>query len=618
MLEGYRIAAVCISRIHEEVLREFIESLSKSLAPHGWRVMVFATGSDLFHQTQSDKGEEAVFDLIDPDFVDSLLVFDNKVLDPSCKERILHLGLDAHIPTFIINGSYPGCTSLNFDYERGFERVVRHLIEDHHIRDFHFIAGMKDNEFSDNRIKVMQNVLDEYGIPLGGERISYGDFWSVPARAAARKLIEENRLPQAIVCANDTMAIAVSAELQHHGLRIPEDVIVTGFDGIDEIAFCIPKMTSATCDFQELGQKAAELCIRTGNGESVPSSVLLVPRLVLQESCGCHAKQDMDMVDFITKRNDQFFRFQNEGEKLSELSSRIQSSSTLQEVSHHLHDRIFYCVQCMIKAECIDFSLDPMVQHSASPLGEELYILLDSDWQDNEGSRIHKKDLAMRMGELLRSGMPLIFAALHNIDLPIGYMCYTYQSFEGNNYLKINQNTMFLGPALAGFRSRRYLQHLQAVVEDMYKYDTLTGLFNRSAFIKQIRGLCIGEGEALTLVLADLDGLKYINDYYSHSEGDFAIASVARALHDVCLDGICCRYGGDELLALLPYEADADEIRTAILEKLSIANAHADKPYTVSASIGVYTSGHESFEEMFAAADSLMYQDKSQKPNRRK
>ena len=618
MLEGYKIAAVCISRVHEDVLREFIESFSMSLANHGWRSMVFATGSDLFHQTQSDIGEEAVFDLIDPELMDALLVFDNKVLDADCKERILHLGLDAKLPTFVINGSYPGCTSLNFDYERGFEGVVRHLIDDHHITDFHFIAGIKDNVFSETRIQVMRDVLAEYGIPLEQERISYGDFWSIPARAAAKKLIEENRLPQAIVCANDTMAIAVSAELQHHGYQIPEDVIVTGFDGIDEISYCIPKMTSATCDFHELGRQAAALCIKSGQGEPIPEEVVVVPRLILQESCGCHAKRDIDMVDFITKRNDQFFRFQNECEKLSELSSRIQSSATLQEVSHHLHDRIFYCMQCMIKAECTDFSLDPMQQHSATPLGEELYVLVDSDWPEDEGTRIRKKDYAMRLRELLSTGMPLIFVALHNIDLPIGYICYTFQSFESSNYLKINQNTMYLGPALAGFRSRRYLQHLQAVVEEMYKYDTLTGLFNRSAFIKQLDGFHVGEGETLTLVLADLDGLKYINDFYSHSEGDFAIATVARALHTVCIDGICCRYGGDELLALLPFEADPDEIRTAILEKLTLANAHADKPYLISASIGVYASDHEDFETMFAAADSLMYQDKAQKPNRRK
>ena len=127
-----------------------------------------------------------------------------------------------------------------------------------------------------------------------------------------------------------------------------------------------------------------------------------------------------------------------------------------------------------------------------------------------------------------------------------------------------------------------------------------------------------GAFEHITIVLCDLDGLKYINDTFSHHEGDNAISVVAEALRTVCRDGLSCRYGGDELVAVLPNADDPDYIRTRILDHLHTYNQWAKKPYEVSASIGVYTTTDSNFESMFAAADALMYQDKLGKKHRRK
>lgn len=618
MLFGYKIAAVCISRVHEDVLRECIEAFSRKLAENGWRALIFSTGSDLYYNTPSIVGQATIFDLINPAVTDAVVIFGDKILDPDCLERIMSRAASHDVPVILLNGRHKDACCLNFDFENGFAQVVRHLAEVHKVRDFHFIAGMENNDFSDTRIEVMRQVLAEFDIPFTKEHhVSYGDFWSEPARAAVRRLIQENRVPRAIVCANDSMAIAVIAELQDHGYCIPEDVIVTGFDGIDEIYFSTPKVTSATCDYRKLGEHAAQLCIASGNGETLPEYVEILPEFLAQESCGCVHKHEIDMVESVININNVFNRFINETERLSEVSAHVQGCNTLEEVSQQLHVSILYCMQCMIKKECTDFTLDPMVQHSASTFGEEMYILLDTDWPCNEGSFIKTSQLSSRMEELLQSGAPIIFAALHHVELPIGYFCYTYQTFEHANFLKINQNTMFIGPAIQGFRNRHYQEHLQAMVEEMYRFDSLTGLLNRSAFIKRFNEMITTEKhDIITLVIVDLDGLKYINDFYSHSEGDNAIATVASALHEVCR-GLCCRYGGDEMIAVLMREADPAAIRTGINTYLANYNANSNKPYKVSASVGVYSSRTENFETMFEKADALMYQDKMQKPNRR-
>ena len=620
MLKGYRICGVCISHLHEDVLREFLEALSMALAPHGWRVMVFATSSDMFWKTPQDAGQATVFDLIDQVHTDALVILRDKILDERYVEKIAQYGHSHNIPVFGVNGTEPleNCCCIQFDYEAGFAEVVRHLIEHHHITRFHYISGMKDNEFALAREKVMRRVLAEYGMELGENDISYGDFWANPARQAAKRLIDGHRLPQAIVCANDTMAIAVAVELSVNGLRVPQDVIVTGFDGIDAIRYSIPKITSAKCDYTALGQKISDLILAHAEGEPLPPHVSLIPSLLLSESCGCIPRHTIDVVDFINGLNDTFNRFRNEDERLNTLSSDIQASNTPAEVSEVLHHGLFYCMSCMVKQEVLNPACDPAKIHSATTFGEKLYVLCDSDWHENEGSLLPAAEIAPRMEDLLAPGTPVVLLALHHLDIPLGYVCYHYQNADLSNYLKMTQIAMILSSAISGYRSKHYQLHLQAVVEEMYKYDALTGLMNRSAFLMQYRQLVSASPELpLTLVLCDLDGLKYINDHFSHTEGDNAISVAASALHEVCRGGLCCRYGGDEMIALLTDTPDAGVIRKDILGQLSAYNRHSGKEYEVSASIGVYTAQNEDFEQMFQKADALMYADKQGKRHRR-
>ena len=86
----------------------------------------------------------------------------------------------------------------------------------------------------------------------------------------------------------------------------------------------------------------------------------------------------------------------------------------------------------------------------------------------------------------------------------------------------------------------------------MYQYDGLTNLYNRLAFLSifnELKEEPSNIGKTMTIIMADLNGLKKINDTYGHVAGDQAIATVAKELKAACPYGsICVRYGGDEML----------------------------------------------------------------------
>ena len=78
----------------------------------------------------------------------------------------------------------------------------------------------------------------------------------------------------------------------------------------------------------------------------------------------------------------------------------------------------------------------------------------------------------------------------------------------------------------------------------------------------------------MVVIMADLDGLKYINDFFGHEDGDNAIAVCAKALKDSCPpEALCLRFGGDEMLAFICGECDPVAIVNSIADKLDAYNA---------------------------------------------
>ena len=113
--------------------------------------------------------------------------------------------------------------NISMNYKNGFAEMVRHVVQAHGCRDIYMMAGIEDDHFSEERIEAYKHVLTENGIAINEKRIGYGQFWDKPAREVTKALLKEGNLPEAIVCANDNMAIAVSDELQKAGIEVIYD-----------------------------------------------------------------------------------------------------------------------------------------------------------------------------------------------------------------------------------------------------------------------------------------------------------------------------------------------------------------------------------------------------------
>lgn len=625
MIGNKKIIALCISRIQDSATNDYITALYNAVSDKDYRIFVYNTCTTVAEEDYKENVQTAVFDLIDYEVIDAMIVFEEVIQNKGLSEDLIARSLEHGVPTVVIGEAHEGCINIKFDHENGFSQVVRHIVCEHKITDLHFMAGLKGNSFSDQRIYAFKNVLEENGLVFDDSMVSYGDFWTTPTEAATIKLIEENRLPKAIICANDKMAIAVSNTLMNRGIRVPEDVAVTGFDGVLEVMFTAPRITTVVTDYTDLANKTAEALTNCQKWQGKTETLLVPLRVCIGQSCGCDGMKAVNASEYLIDVNDRFYRYQDEDIVLSKIIAQIQRCENVEQIMKYMKHSIFYEFTCMVDQECLDEKVNPTKQIAhGTDLDRNLYALYECDREDHKAPYLMSiRQVVPHLEELLEENRVLIFATLHHLNVSLGYVCFYYATLEAGNYIKLPQTMNALNNAIGGYRVTRHKQYLMNQINEMYRIDTLTGLRNRRGFDLEYQEMLREKAkeEILTVMLVDLDGLKFINDNYGHKEGDFAIYTVAKAMKKVCPKGsIFTRFGGDEMLAVCKGSYDIKELKEDFYKYFDEFNAKSTKEYDVLASMGVYHTEEDddlSFESIIEKSDVLMYMEKSKRKKQR-
>ncbi|MES9556590.1 MULTISPECIES: substrate-binding domain-containing protein [unclassified Streptomyces] len=175
----------------------------------------------------------------------------------------------------------------NADGER---ELARHLIEDHGLRRLAFVGGEVESPDAEARFLGFRQACRDAGLPvpdapdLRAEMMTQAEG----ARAAEALLDRADERPEGMLFANDQMAVGALRALERRGVRVPEDIAVTGFDGIPLSRIVQPPLTTVRQPIRRLGEQAVELLVqRLGNSGAEPVSLMLPVSLIRRASCGC-------------------------------------------------------------------------------------------------------------------------------------------------------------------------------------------------------------------------------------------------------------------------------------------------------------------------------------------
>ena len=489
--------------------------------------------------------------------------------------------------------------------------IAEYVISKCKTSDIGFVTGRDDLTDSQERLAGFEDAMHEAGYEVSENMIFHGNYWVTQGPQTADFFIKEDgTLPEAIICSNDYMALALMDELTLRGYKLPDDTIITGIDDIEAAGMHIPSLTTSNIPDETLANSAIDTLEKILNCDQVDFYINVPGRLILREST--HDGEERDVFDAYRKLDiirktafDVTRRFVIMSAAYEDLITPEQYHQATMENLQAL-DFFTRCYLCYFR------------ENDRTVFG----------YFENDGE-IHLCDIAFPSDKLLPDQFLATDSGIR-IFLPIYYKneVYGYGAFEVKPDSKefVNEKLefilMLLGQTIN--RSRLYSK-LFAVsdVMDMYIRDSLTGLFNRRGFEKNIINYFDKNKQMknpLAVASIDMDGLKYINDTFGHSAGDDAITAISSCIAKaINKNEIAARMGGDEFAVVLVLDNPGrigQFIRT-LRNLIKKANSDNDYPYLLSASVGTceLTEWHDLLECM-NKADKAMYLEKKTKKSR--
>ncbi|HMA91213.1 MAG TPA: substrate-binding domain-containing protein, partial [Polyangiaceae bacterium] len=266
------------------------ECLDRAAREHDLNLLIFY-GHALDEPSSWGWTHNVIFDLVSRRRVNGLIVVSSTLATYCGAEGISRLVKQYRgLPACSIGLAIPDTPSVIIDNQPGMAAVLEHVMGVHHARRIAFLSGSLDSDEARLRLDACVSVFERFGVPWDDSLVECGNFVTTKARAAMRRLLDRHPDVEAVVAANDSMAFGAMDVLRERGRRVPEDVLVTGFDDLPWAALGNPALTTVAQPLNTIAEWAVGAILGQINGIEVPRLKSLPTRIVVRNSCGCRTR----------------------------------------------------------------------------------------------------------------------------------------------------------------------------------------------------------------------------------------------------------------------------------------------------------------------------------------
>lgn len=558
---------------------------------------------------------------------------------------VISIAMDYHAP----NGYFTRieCNSTYYD-------VIKHLKEKHGCRKIAFMSGrLTPSVEAKERFDAFLRGLEKNNLEYDENLVFDGKLTKSSALAAISPVLKSKKDLKfdAILCANDNMALGVQEYLMSLDIKVPEDVCVIGFDETSYAANAFPKISTINQDVPAQGYKAAELAYNSINGKEQGREVVLSVEPVYRQSCGCIPLNNTENVYLnrkfeFCKKTDREMQILNKTGQHFNFLVEIDNIHTVFDMTNTVFTlrKIFYTIKYLMlnasmsaMAVCFFDEPVPLKFEKDFDLPDSMRVSMVIDNEDDV--QLYEPGIVFNPHEYFlpenifnnHSGNYIIYPIFSG-DKSYGYLVCRLLRNEFDLYtifLKIFTNT--LAQAYEYTKTITENEHLseknQALQQDnsnlnqVSKTDELTRILNRRGFMEVAqRSIDIAvETHADGLVLfADMDNLKKINDTYGHEMGDKAIQAMAEVLAgSLRANDIVGRLSGDEfaVLAVGMKTEHLSGMRQKFQASIDRISREKNFPFDLSFSFGSVEFNAEvsDLKKLLVEADKGLYVEKKQK-----
>lgn len=560
----------------------------------------------------------------------------------------------------IISAAIPlntkNCYTVLSDCKKSYYDVIKHLKDEHGCKKIAFMsAAANQSKEAIERYEAFMSAMEANNLKFNKYNYFDGNFTDFQAETALRKVLKskEDLKFDAIVCANDMMAVGCYRVFDALGISIPDDVKVVGFDDAFFANYSRPRLSTINQNIYMQGYECAKTALavlNSKNKELLERTIHtnLVPKF--RQSCGCiplTTANDIykttdgtitnENIDKISRLN-QYMNDLDEKNNIITLLDILKTSNTLRQFYYNLK----YIVRlCNMSNMFINLYSIPIFLDSNEDffIPEKMELCMYSDL--NENKEIFNPQLSFNPHNVIFSEQTIEHKSGSYILNPIfsGETNYGYLLCKVDKpkfpdysiYLKIIINSIsaavdYTNKLLETERLTDKYTELKTdnqTLSKQSKTDELSGVFNRRGFYEfgQRTLDIVQEMEHAGIIFyADMDNLKIINDSYGHDAGDEAIRLLAEIFKKVFrFNDVIGRIGGDEFGIVAPGMVieHVPLIRKKIEDTCKKESKAHKLPYTLSVSVG-YASLEKSssLKQLMAEADSMLYEEKRLKHGR--
>lgn len=641
---------IAVFIVNPEIIyqQRLMDGIMTQCERYDYDVLSFTALKDIwFSQREYINAELNIFNLVNYERIDGIVVMSLSMKRNSNISVITKLA-----NTFRENFKGKPVVFVDFPYELegsktiytndlpAFRKITAHVLDVHGVPadQIYFLAAQKGLEISESRITGFRQEIESRGYKVDPSHIFYGDFWYGTGRQLAGRIISgELAMPRAVICANDHMAIGLTNELVENGIKVPDQIIVMGYDATQDAVLSDTPITSFTPNVAGTAEEAINIIHRQIDPDEpvIPADEVSDDNLCIGSSCGCQINIDYLRANFKTA----LYRAAHDYTKgfvadTTDVSTIIESYM-LEKMTENQTP-----ADCLAEIYKQTYLLNPF---------RHFYLCLRPDWLNTYKTLTEGYPTMMR--EVIHStpenteidGLPLFYTEssdnefpteqmLPELDMPRdkpGIFHFAPVHFQGDTlgYCVLHCDLETRVTLTAVFRNWvRNVNNALEIVRVQNRllsyslYDSLTGLYNRRGMDRAFSHLCriSSEADSCLVSVVDMNWLKKINDNYGHPEGDYAIQLLARCVADLASDerSFAVRAGGDEFFVIAVGRYDEDSCRQNIEKLLSSverSNSSSGKPYSVSASIGCCVKPYNpdiKLEDLIHEADTNMYRYK--------
>ena len=608
-----------------EYLGLVIDSLKKRAARDNTDIFIY-TSFILPHEEDVVKENQLkVFDLADLSQFDAAIVLANTFNSENEIKKIKSLVKNAHIPFISSEVKLPGMALVGTSNYQGIYDLARHLIEEHNVKKVIYVRGNAGNVECAERRKALEHALAESGLELYD--VLAGDFGFYNAGKAINAWLEEKKpLPDAFVCANDLMALGVISHLHQHGIDVPGDVIVTGFDNVHEAQTSYPLVATVSRQWDHMGEYLYEEALRQIEKHDSSSKTIYPSKFIPSESCGC--TPDPKAVEVRLERVRNIYSDSTNTDMIGFFFQRVHIEMSLVEDKEGFfqyakdrwgHEDFFGKDYCICTSPLLFEAEDEEYISKVRDFKGEMDIMYERRNSESIPQRTYDSD------EFYPGYEPdpdrsdiFVFAALVNRAHLIGYLAVKntpeiLTTLQFKRWIN-NLDTLFIN-----IRHNIFLKRTNAKLNQIYMTDFLTDMYNRMGCDNVLYAFIQAEKEAgrrTMLLFFDINCMKLINDEYGHLNGDLAIKATASAMRESLSDKwMFGRYGGDEFIAVGSYEEGKtiEDYRKAFNTSLKKITTKLKAVFNLSASVGycvINPDDNSDIDTYIRIADESMYKEK--------